>query len=67
MSVAILVDVTRCTGCERCALACVETHGRDVKRAEQARATTPDGLAVITPASWTRAMPRIASSVNSRG
>jgi formate dehydrogenase iron-sulfur subunit len=57
MSVAILVDVTRCTGCERCALACVETHGRDVKRAERARATTPDGLSadrwctVVSPAS----------------
>ena len=44
MSVAILVDVTRCTGCERCAGACVETHHHDVAAAEADRATTRDGL-----------------------
>jgi formate dehydrogenase iron-sulfur subunit len=44
MSVAILVDVTRCTGCERCTVACVEAHGHDRSRAERDRATTPDGL-----------------------
>jgi Fe-S-cluster-containing dehydrogenase component len=44
MSVAILVDVTRCTGCERCAVACGEAHGHDPAVAERDRATTPDGL-----------------------
>jgi len=40
----ILIDVTRCTGCERCAAACVEANGLDRVRAEADRATTPDGL-----------------------
>jgi formate dehydrogenase iron-sulfur subunit len=44
MSVAILVDVTRCTGCERCATACAEANERNLAAAEADRATTPDGL-----------------------
>jgi formate dehydrogenase iron-sulfur subunit len=44
MSVAILVDVTRCTGCERCAAACVANNRRDLVAAEADRATTRDGL-----------------------
>jgi formate dehydrogenase iron-sulfur subunit len=44
MSAAILVDVTRCTGCERCAAACAEANQRDLVAAEADRATTRDGL-----------------------
>ncbi len=44
MSHAILVDVTRCSGCERCTQACVEANHRDPLAAERDRATTPDGL-----------------------
>lgn len=40
----ILIDVTRCTGCERCAAACVEANGLDAVQAESDRATTRDGL-----------------------
>ncbi|MFH2002451.1 MAG: 4Fe-4S dicluster domain-containing protein [Planctomycetota bacterium] len=41
---AILIDVTRCTGCERCAAACVEANHLDPKSADVARATLKDGL-----------------------
>ena len=41
---AILVDVTRCTGCERCVNACVEENGLDPVQAQVDRATTKDGL-----------------------
>lgn len=41
---AILVDVTRCAGCERCVEACVAANRLDPRRAESDRATTPDGL-----------------------
>ena len=41
---AILVDVTRCTGCETCVAACVEANGLDPRAAESDRATTRDGL-----------------------
>jgi formate dehydrogenase iron-sulfur subunit len=44
MSVALLVDVTRCTGCERCAAACVEANRCDRSAAETSRTTTRDGL-----------------------
>lgn len=40
----ILVDVTRCTGCERCVAACGEANQRDTARAQLDRATTKDGL-----------------------
>jgi formate dehydrogenase iron-sulfur subunit len=42
--VSILVDVTKCTGCERCTEACVKTHDLDPEKAEYARATAKDGL-----------------------
>ncbi|MGD2151998.1 MAG: 4Fe-4S dicluster domain-containing protein [Gemmatimonadales bacterium] len=41
---AILFDVTKCTGCERCVAACVEQNGGDPIRAQLDRATTKDGL-----------------------
>jgi formate dehydrogenase iron-sulfur subunit len=41
---AILVDVTRCTGCERCVDACIEENGCDPGQAQIDRATTKDGL-----------------------
>jgi formate dehydrogenase iron-sulfur subunit len=44
MSAAILVDVTKCTGCERCVGACVEENGLDPVQAQKDRATTEDGL-----------------------
>lgn len=40
----ILVDVTRCTACERCVGACTKRSGRDVRQAERDRAVTADGL-----------------------
>jgi formate dehydrogenase iron-sulfur subunit len=40
----LLVDVTRCTGCERCVSACVEANGLDPLAAQRDRATTADGL-----------------------
>jgi len=41
---AILVDVTKCTACERCVAACVEANGTDAVQAEIDRATCKDGL-----------------------
>jgi formate dehydrogenase iron-sulfur subunit len=41
---AILVDVTRCTGCERCVAACIEENGTDPVKAQIDRAVTKDGL-----------------------
>jgi formate dehydrogenase iron-sulfur subunit len=41
---AILVDVTRCTGCERCVDACIEENGLDPVQADVDRAVTKDGL-----------------------
>ena len=40
----ILVDVTRCTACEKCVTACVRANGGDWWQAERDRATTKDGL-----------------------
>ena len=44
MRFAILVDVTRCTACEQCVAACVQTNHMDAQKAEHDRATTRDGL-----------------------
>jgi formate dehydrogenase iron-sulfur subunit len=41
---AILVDVTKCTGCERCVAACLDTNQLDRKRADIDRFYSPDGL-----------------------
>ncbi len=41
---AILVDITRCTGCEQCVDACIEENGCDPVQAQVDRATTKDGL-----------------------
>jgi formate dehydrogenase iron-sulfur subunit len=41
---AILVDVTACTGCERCVDACIQENGSDPVRADVDRALTRDGL-----------------------
>jgi formate dehydrogenase iron-sulfur subunit len=41
---AILVDVTRCTGCDRCVDACIDANGTDPVQAQLDRATTKDGL-----------------------
>jgi formate dehydrogenase iron-sulfur subunit len=41
---AILADVTRCTGCDRCVDACIDANGTDPVQAQLDRATTKDGL-----------------------
>jgi formate dehydrogenase iron-sulfur subunit len=41
---AILMDVTRCTGCESCVAACLEDNGLDPARAARDRAVVRDGL-----------------------
>lgn len=53
-SSAILVDVTRCTGCERCVAACVDTNGLDPVAADHDGAVAFGGLSAnrlctITP------------------
>ncbi len=40
----ILVDVTRCTGCERCVAACVTANNLDPQLAERDRSLARDGL-----------------------
>jgi len=40
----ILIDVTRCTACEKCVAACVKRNGKDRKAADRDRAVTKDGL-----------------------
>lgn len=41
---AILVDITKCTGCERCVAACLETNNLDPVRANIDRLEARDGL-----------------------
>jgi formate dehydrogenase iron-sulfur subunit len=41
---AILIDVTRCKGCEKCVAACVDSHRLDELQAARDRVTTSDGL-----------------------
>jgi formate dehydrogenase iron-sulfur subunit len=40
----ILVDVTRCAGCEKCVTACCERNGCDLSAAQYDRAVVADGL-----------------------
>jgi formate dehydrogenase iron-sulfur subunit len=40
----ILVDITKCTGCERCVDACVEANKLDAKQAQIDSVRSPDGL-----------------------
>jgi formate dehydrogenase iron-sulfur subunit len=49
MSYGILVDVTRCTGCERCCQACVQANGKDPSAADRDRALVRDGLSANRP------------------
>jgi len=41
---AILIDVTKCQGCEQCVAACIEANELDERRAAIDRVATPDGL-----------------------
>jgi formate dehydrogenase iron-sulfur subunit len=41
---AILVDVTKCTGCEECVAACIEANDLDPQKAQVDRAVSKDGL-----------------------
>ena len=41
---AILVDVSQCTGCEKCTVACIDSHGLDQKKADRDRVDGKDGL-----------------------
>jgi len=41
---AILVDTTKCTGCERCVSACIEANQLSRQRADTDRVLTSDGL-----------------------
>lgn len=40
----ILIDVTKCTACEKCVAACTKNKGLDPWKADRDRAITPDGL-----------------------
>jgi formate dehydrogenase iron-sulfur subunit len=40
----ILIDVTKCTACEKCVAACTRSHDLDFWQADQDRAVTADGL-----------------------
>lgn len=42
--IGILVDVTRCTGCEKCVDACVQSHHLDPEGASRDRIASRDGL-----------------------
>jgi formate dehydrogenase iron-sulfur subunit len=44
MTYGILVDVTRCTGCEKCIAACIQDHHGSPEKAEVDRLTSRDGL-----------------------
>ncbi|MFP4527180.1 MAG: 4Fe-4S dicluster domain-containing protein [Candidatus Kapaibacterium sp.] len=44
MSYSILVDVTKCTGCEQCVNACIDANGQNKLKADFDRATSMDGL-----------------------
>ncbi len=42
--IGLLIDVTKCIGCERCVSACVDANNLNKKQAEKDKATVPDGL-----------------------
>jgi formate dehydrogenase iron-sulfur subunit len=44
MKNAILIDTTKCTGCERCVSACIDANQLDAHQAEIDRSLTKDGL-----------------------
>jgi len=54
MSRSILVDVTKCTGCEQCVAACVEANAGDPRRADLDRLTSRDGLSAERRATVSR-------------
>lgn len=41
---ALLVDITKCSGCEQCVTACVKINNLDTDKADANRATVKDGL-----------------------
>ncbi len=41
---SILIDITKCTGCEKCVGACIEANNLNPYKADVDRATTKDGL-----------------------
>lgn len=43
-TLGILIDVTRCNGCETCVAACIESNERDPRQADKDRVTERDGL-----------------------
>ena len=56
---SMLIDVTRCVGCEQCVAACVKQHGIDPRLADRDRATAVDGLSenrlsTLNPIGWAR-------------
>lgn len=56
---SMLIDVTRCVGCEQCVAACVKQNGIDPRLADRDRATAVDGLSenrlsTVNPIGWTR-------------
>jgi formate dehydrogenase iron-sulfur subunit len=42
--VALLVDITKCTGCEKCVLACIEKNKLNLEKSYFDRVTARDGL-----------------------
>jgi formate dehydrogenase iron-sulfur subunit len=41
---AILFDLTKCTGCEKCVAGCIESNGLNAHKADYDRAVSKDGL-----------------------
>jgi formate dehydrogenase iron-sulfur subunit len=49
--IGILVDISKCSGCERCITACVQANGLNIDKANSDRVTTKDGLSANRPLS----------------